>query len=69
MFNPYQVCEVCGSVVDEWGYHVGQINGVEQSFFVCFDCEDIFTPEEINEFVGELRKRFGGYRTILEQSN
>lgn len=69
MFNPYRVCEVCGSVVDEWGYYVEQINGVEQSFFVCFDCEDSFTPEEIIEFVSEFRKRFGGYRTVPVQSN
>lgn len=69
MFENYRVCEACGTLVDKWSYHTEQINGVEQSFFVCFDCEDSFTPEEIIEFVSELRKRFGGYRTVPVHSN
>lgn len=56
MFEHYRVCEACGTLVDKWSYHTEQINGVEQSFFICSDCEDTYSPEEINKFVGEMRK-------------
>lgn len=56
MFENYRVCEACGTLVDKWSYYTEQINGVEQSFFVCSDCEDSYSPEEINKLVGEMRK-------------
>ncbi len=47
MFGSYSNCPVCGMIHDDGAIY----NVKDKTYFVCFDCSDSMTDEEIEKII------------------